>query len=584
MSYRNALLQKKRNVQDVENVGPLNVTNIAPPNVLNRNNSRSNKNNTNWLSKIQINEEPLVSEPEPFRNVNFPSPPSSPKNEYNYDFNKPYTKPELTEEQKRLVAEDPAGFLFLPTTLYIKDTPYYIYSQHYGECATDSFLNILFFADGYRDYFGKKADVLYKKLRNEHRYDLLHYTPFFKSEVKRLYEIVNGAKLPQDSFEQLVDIFARIVRRFIFVMLLNQTGYSIAEKLSEIIETKCPLTVKRKDVGLRRKSLNAMAGIDIHDAILEFLGEGKREKKNTNELVTKGLAATQILEVLNSFMNIIFAPRSKKLYYHWHPFEQTESIEPYLPFLKAIYLAPAAFDETKAGHAVSIFCHSNRWYLADNNLGITIYLPEFDPLKYFGPETLSQFFIFDFQNIRVKELLNGNNDVKVEGFTFDERMYSSYAIQRLQSATFYGFFVYVNGDKEQGAEQIIIAISRENLYPCFPMQEKFDLDQRLYFFAGTQEENQYNYNNFDEVNPNLPSPLKRTSLKKTKRRPRSKGKRRTTQRAKPPRANQTKNLKEQVENLRNASNDASNETFNEHMTQYFFRDKPSQKFTLGNFI
>jgi hypothetical protein len=98
--------------------------------------TNTNKNiNTNWLSKIQIN---LPEEREPFRNVNFPSPlPSKASNTTNYNNLPP--EPELTEEQKKFMEEDPAAYLFLPPSLYIRDVPYYIYSQHYGECATDSF-------------------------------------------------------------------------------------------------------------------------------------------------------------------------------------------------------------------------------------------------------------------------------------------------------------------------------------------------------------------------------------------------------------------------------------------------------------
>jgi hypothetical protein len=204
--------------------------------------------------------------------------------------NSPPSSPnaELTEEQKKLVEEDPAAYLFLPKSLYIRNAPYYIYSQHYGECATDSFLNILFFADGYRDYFGKLADTLYQHLRMEHRYDLLHYTPYFKNEVQRLYQIINVESLYHLGFDSVVDIFARIVRRFILIMLLNQTDSTTANKLSEIIEQKCPLRVKKTAV--RRKSINAMAGIDIHDAILEYLGDERREKKegsNEIELLSK---------------------------------------------------------------------------------------------------------------------------------------------------------------------------------------------------------------------------------------------------------------------------------------------------------
>ncbi len=589
MSYRNALLRPpKVNPPVAVEMEPASVPNnnaapaaAAPPlNTQNRNNNNAN-NNANWLQQIKINTP--SSEPEPFRNVNFPSPPPTPGPENNNVWNK--TESELTEEQKRLLNEDPAAFLVLPPTLYLKDSPYFIYSQHYGECATDSFLNILFFADGYRNYFGQKADLLYRRLRREHRDDLLHYTPFFKSEVIRIYEITNGVNLPQEQFEQVVDIFARIVRRFIFVVLLNSIGFLTKEKISEIIETHCPLTVKRKNIGARRKSLNAMAGVSIHDAILEFLGEGRREKKNNNELVAKGLSTIQIVAVLTAFMKIVLAPRSSELYHQWHPFEQTEAIQPHLPFLKAIYLAPSAVDATKAWHAVAIFTHSGKWYLADNNLGITISLAEFDPLKYFGPGVLSQFFIFDFQNIRVRELLRGNNDVNIYGYLFDDTRYSTYTIERLQSATFYGFYVYVDGDKEAGAHQIIIAISEQNLYPCYPMKELFDTNQRLYFFSKVEEgENQGN-TPVEELNPNLPGPMKRNRLKKTKRRPRGRGKNRWTQRAKPARANQTNNLVGQVENVNNASGNARNEAFNEHMERYFFRGKPGpKKFTLRNFL
>lgn len=597
MSYRNVLLRPKpivnpppvedepdeELVEVVTNIGEVAPAAAAPNN---------KNNNANWLSKIKINTPP--PDPEPFRNVNFPSPPSTP-GANNTNYAKVSLKKELTEEENRLLAEDPAGFLFLPDTLIIRDTPYYIYSQHYSECATDSFLNILFFADGYRQYFAKKADVLYKKLRNEHRYDLLHYTPYFKSQVVQVYEIANGTNLKNDQFEKLIDIFAKIVRRYIFVMLLNQTGYNTAEKLAKIIETECPVTVKPKEAfGRRRKSINVMAGIDIHDAILEFLGQTKREKNNTNELIGKGLATTDILKVLNLFMQNIFAPSFKKLHYQWHPFEQTGAIEPHLQYLKAVYLAPSASDKTKAGHAVSIFQHTGKWYLAENNLGYTLDIIDFDPMKYFGEGRLAQFFIYDFQSIDARALFRGNNGVKVKNFNFDDFRYSSYEIERLQQATFYGFLIYPEGEPTW-SEQYVIAIAKENLYPCFPMKEEFESDQRLYFFAGSEETNwNWNmvlalWNENKEVNPNLPGPFKRTKLKKTKRRPKPKGKRRTTQRAKPPRANQTLTLGKQVENVTGAANNTSNEQFNENMTRYFnrYNEPPKPKargLTLGNFV
>jgi len=541
-----------------------------------------NNNNANWLQKITIN---IPPEREPFRNVNFPSPLASNSfNATNYD-NLPRS-PKLTEEQKKFMEEDPAAYLFLPPSLYIRDVPYYIYSQHYGECATDSFLNILFFADGYRQYFGKLADTLYKKLRMEHRYDLLHYTPYFKKEVERLYQILNVESLDLRDYDSLVDIFARIVRRFILVMLLNLSGHTTANKLSEIIEQKCPLRVKKTAV--RRKSINAMAGIDIHDAILEYLGDERREKKkNSNELVTRGLSTYAIHTMLSWFMTTILAPRVRSLSYQWHPFEQTEAIQPFLPLLKAVYLTGSPRQVGKIGHAVALFCHTKKWYLADNNLGKPLSLEDFEPSNYFGPGVLSQFFMTDFQGIRVTELLAGNHDVKVAGFDFDEARYNRYIIERLQGGTFYGFYVYANGEKNEGAEQIVIAISRENMFPCELLVEKFDQDQRIYFFAD-ESVPVVNEAQLNELNPNLPSPLKRSKLKKTKRRPKSKGKRRTTQRAKPARANQTLGLEGQVNNLKNAANnayaDASTEDLNKNMYKYYFKGKKPQGLTLGNFI
>lgn len=558
MSYRNALLRPPKGT----NAGMSTNSSIM--------NTNTNINiNTNWLSKIQVNMPP---EPELFQNVNFPSPSSN---------------AELTEEQKKLVEEDPAAYLFLPKSLYIRDAPYYIYSQHYGECATDSFLNILFFADGYRDYFGKLADTLYQQLRLEHRNDLLHYTPYFKNEVQRLYRILNVAALDPRDFDSLVDIFARIVRRFILVMLLNQADSTTGKKLSEIIEQKCPLRVKKTAV--RRKSLNAMAGIDIHDAILEYLGDERREKKEgSNELVTRGLSTYAIHTVLSWVMNTLFAPRARNLTYQIHLFEQTEDIQASLPLLKAVYLTGSPREQGKVGHAIALFCHTKKWYLADNNVGISLPLIDFEPSKYFGPGVVSRFFMTDLQGIRVRELLRGNNDVKIVGFNFDDLQYSIYMIERLQSATFYGFYIYEDGDINKGAEQIIIAISRENTLPCEKLQETFEQDQRIYFFADESEAG-INEVKVNELNPNLPSPMRRNKLKKTKRRPKSKGKRRTTQRAKPLRAYQTKNVEQgegQLNNLRNAMINASNEAQNEFSARYDTnrgRTK-AQGLTLGNFI
>jgi hypothetical protein len=117
--------------------------------------------------------------------------------------------------------------------------------------------------------------------------------------------------------------------------------------------------------------------------------------------------------------------------------------------------------------------------------------------------------------------------------------------------------------------------------------EKFDQDQRIYFFAD-ESVPVVNEAQLNELKPNLPSPLKRSKLKKTKRRPKSKGKRRTTQRAKPARANQTRILEEEVENLGNAANnayaDASTEDLNKNMYKYYFKGKKPQGLTLGNFI
>jgi hypothetical protein len=200
---------------------------------------------------------------------------------------------------------------------------------------------------------------------------------------------------------------------------------------------------------------------------------------------------------------------------------------------------------------------------------------------------LSQFFMTDFQGIRVTELLAGNHDVKVAGFDFDEARYNRYAIQNLQGGTFYGFYVYANGEKDEGADQIVIAISRENTFPCEVLVEKFDQDQRIYFFAD-ESTPVVNEEQVNELHPNLPSPLRRSRLKKTKRRAKSKGKRRTTQRAKPARANQTRILEEGDENLGNAANnayaDASTEDLNKNMYKYYFKGKKPQGLTLGNFI
>ena len=582
MSYRNALLRPEKVkppmvVETTENEPVPNVAPAAAPPL----NNTNNNNNANWLQRIKINTPP--PEPELFRNVNFPSPPSTPGPENN-NWNRP--EPELTDEQKRLLAEDPAGFLFLPTNLTDHMYPYYVYSQHYGECATDSFLNILFFADGYRNYFARLADKVYKNLRNEHRYDLLHYTPFFKSEVQRVFQITNS-RFSLDDFEKIIDIFARIVRRFIFVMLLNHVGTKIASSLSTIIETECPVRVKERAV--RRKSINLMAGIDIHDAILEFMGQDKRKKKNnSNELETKGLGTTEIQLLLSSFMNTIFAPRSKELYYRRLEIHETEEVESSLPFLKAVYLTASPLVGDKAGHAVAIFCFGNTWFLADNNIGKVIELKNFQPGKYFGKGVLSQFFIADFNSLRVREFLYGNHEVAVSGYQYEleQPRHSPFVIERLQKSTFYGFYIHESQDIDSPDKQYVIAASEDVNYTCLTMVEKYNVDDRIYFFAKVPFNAENDYGNENERNnENLPGPMKRNRLKKTKRRPRGRGKNRWTQRAKPARANQTRNLTGQLENVEEASGNAANEEYNEHMHRYFFpKKKGPAKFTLGNFL
>ena len=163
-------------------------------------------------------------------------------------------------------------------------------------------------------------------------------------------------------------------------------------------------------------------------------------------------------------------------------------------------------------------------------------------------------------------------------------------IERLQNATFYGFYIYEDGDRNKGSQQIIIAITHENTFPCEKLQETVEQDQRIYFFADDSEA-LVNKVTVNELNPNLPSPLRQNKLKQTKRRPKSKGKRRTTQRAKPRRVYQTKKLRKgegegELNNLRNTMINASNEAQNEFSTKYdtnMGRTK-AQALTLGNFI
>ncbi len=475
-----------------------------------------NTNSNNWLRRIKIN---IPTDEEVVLKTNF-------------------------SEEGRQMLEDLVGFLFLPDNLSIRNAPYFIYSQHYGECATDSFLNILFFADGYREYFARLAEKLYKELKNEHRQDLLEFTPYFVSQVERIYQILN-TDFSKKEFDDLLTIFARIVRRYIFVMLLAQVGMTTADQLSDIIETICPPRVKEYSV--RRKSINVMAGIDIHDAILEFLGKTKRAKKiNTNELETKGLLPMDIHTVLERFMKILFAPHSKALSYRWLPFSETNDIQPDLPFLKAVYLTVSQYKEGEIGHAVALFCHSNEWYVADNNLGITLPLLDFKPEMYFGRDIHARFFVCDYQEVDIYQLLNGNHNVKVDRFDFTKSTQSVYDLERLQKSTFYGFVI---DDEWDGDQQFVLAIANQNIYPCYPMIEisrSSYTDERIYFFAKdpiqleTTETNGFQEN---EINPNLPPPFKRTSLKKTKRRLRSKGKKRRTIRSKPLPANQTALLK-----------------------------------------
>ena len=250
----------------------------------------------------------------------------------------------------------------------------YIQSQHIGECSYDSTQIILFFADGFRQVFGKFAeDILNQAYKQKDETGDTKFNLFKLFNLDKLFEDVVGtyfgveASNPQAPY--LKSFLARAIRRYIMIKL-QDGGWLMDHVLQAFkipsVQTTCLAPFKPPSGALRRGSFNASAGVTTAETLMEMTG--RKIEMTNGEFTTRGATPEQFLEVMEVILNGLTLPEPTLK----SRFTMTQTYNAAnFDNLVAIKIGSSS---QVGGHANTIIRYRNQFYYCDNNIGQAVLL------------------------------------------------------------------------------------------------------------------------------------------------------------------------------------------------------------------